>query len=276
MNRTALDMLFVRLPLLICLLFSGLTRLYSQPFPEKKLPVYFYVGAMFPEIKTVATFDQIVPGVNTTLSLEDDLNFSSKTMFPFIRFIPGGRFQAAFSYMILHRKGEADLKQQFAFGDSVYSVGTNVKGYLDTDYYSLLLQYSIFNVAAFRAGVSLGARYMKIKAGFEAYSYGLSFKRDESYNIPVLLPGVHVSAYIFPNTLFRGSAEFLSVKINDTNGKIANAQISLEHYFLKFVGGGVGYSFNRIEATNIPENEAYLRDIEYQLKGFTFFAALRF
>jgi hypothetical protein len=178
--------------------------------------------------------------------------------------------------MTLHRSGEGELKKNFAFGDSTYVIGSVVKGTLNTDYYSILLQYSFFNSEKFRAGLSLGFRGMKVKAGIDAYSYGLSFKREESYSIPVILPGAHFSLYVLPSLLLRGSAEFLSVRINDMHGQIGDAQISLEKYIFKFLGAGAGYSYSKISASNIPENQAYLKNIDYTLQGFTFFAALRF
>jgi hypothetical protein len=262
--------------LTLCLFFLYAANSFAQPFAERRIPVYFYAGLTYADIKTKAFFDANIPGVNSELSLEEDLGFSSRKVFPSIKIIPGGRFQFSGSFASLHRKGEAELKKQFAFGDSVYTVGSNIKGYLNADYFSLLLQYSIFHKAKFNAGFSLGLGYSILKAGVDATSYGLSYKKDVSLNVPVLLPGVHVNVYILPNTLIRTSAEFLSIKINDSNGKIRAAQVSIEQYIFKFLGAGVGYSINKIEAENLPKNDAFLSDLDFEAKGFSFFAALRF
>lgn len=270
LNRTK-----IFLPVLISF-FLYANNSSAQPFAEKRIPVYFYAGLTYADISTKAVFDANAYGVNSELSLEDDLGFSSRKVFPFLKIIPGGRFQFSGSFASLHRQGEANLKKQFAYGDSVYTIGSNIKAYLNADYFSLLLQYSIFHKANFNAGFSLGLGYSILKAGVDATSYGLSYKKDVSLNVPVLLPGVHINVYILPNTLIRTSAEFLSIKINDSNGKIRAAQISIEQYIFKFLGAGVGYSINKIEAENLPKNDAFLRDLEFESKGFSFFAALRF
>ena len=263
------------LPVLIAFFFYS-KKSFSQTFAEKIIPIYVYAGLTYADISTKAIFDANIPGVNSELNLEDDLGFSKRTVFPFFKIIPGGRFQFSGSFASLHRKGEADLSHQFAFGDSVYIVGNHIKGYLNTDYYSLLLQYSFFHTLKLNAGFSLGFGYSILKAGVDANSYGLTYKKDVSLNVPVLLPGIHVNVYILPNTLLRTSAEFLSIKINNSNGKIRAAQVSLEQYIFKFLGAGVGYSINKIQAENIPKNEAFLSDLDFEAKGFSFFVALRF
>jgi hypothetical protein len=248
----------------------------AQPFSDTKIPVYIYAGLMNANLETRALFDASIPGVNSELELEDDLDFSSKAAFPFIKIIPGRAFQVSAAYTRLHRKGESELVRQFAFGDSVYSVGATIKGYFNTDYYSLNLLYSFIRSKKASAGVSLGFRYLRLNAGIEATSYGQVFKRDGSFSVPVALPGVQLSFYLLPNTLVRGSFEYLSLSFKETNGYFTEAQASVEQYILKFLGAGVGYSFNRIKAEGIPENPVYLQDVKYEWKGLTFFAALRF
>ncbi len=248
----------------------------AQPFEDKKIPVYVYGGLMYAKINTFAYFNANIPGVNNTLDLESDLDFPSSAVFPFIKIIPGKSFQFSAGYQRLYRNGNSELRREFAIGDSVYSFGSEIKAYFNTDYYTFNLQYAIIHSLKVRLGLSLGFRYLNLKAGIEATSYSQVFKRDGKFNIPVILPGVQTSFYLLPNTLIRGSIEYLAISFKQTKGNFTEAQVSVEQYLLKFLGAGIGYSFNEIKVKNIPDNDVYLKDVNYNWKGLTLFAALRF
>jgi hypothetical protein len=178
--------------------------------------------------------------------------------------------------MSLHRSGDANLVKKFAFGDSIYEVGANVKGFFNIDYYSGTIRISFVKNPLATAGISLGGRYLKINAGIDATSYGYQFSREGSFNVPVIVPGVHGSVYPLPGVLVRGSIEYFSLKIKDTKGKVVEGNISAEYYFLKYLGAGIGYTVTDISAEGLPENDVYLKDIDYSVKGLFVYAAFRF
>ncbi len=254
----------------------------AQPFSGGLGWVYLYGGLQSAKVNTSALFDidpqisALYPEISTELDLEDDLNFPSSSNLFYVRGIAGLRLQAAVSYMSLHRNGDGNLTRQFAFGDSVYTVGAHVAGYFNTDYYSATLRGSIIRNKKITAGISLGARYLKMTAGIKADSYGLTFSDDGKFNIPLIVPGVHASVYVIDNLLVRGSLEYFSLKYKDAKGKVVEGQISAEYYLLKYLGAGIGYSLLDISADNLPHNDIYLKDIDYSVKGMFWYVAFRF
>ena len=231
---------------------------------------------MYATINTFAYYNANIPGINNSLDLESDLNFPSSAIFPFLKIVPGKSLQLTAGYQRLYRSGNSKLRREFAIGDSLYSIGTDIKAYFNTDYYLLNLQYAFIHSPKVQFGLSLGLRYLNLKSGVKATTYGQEFMRDGKFDIPVILPGVQASFYLLPNTLFRGSIEYLSISFKQTKGNFTEAQVSVEQYLLKFLGAGVGYSLYEIKVENIPDNLVYLKDVNYTWKGLTLFAALRF
>ena len=259
------------------LLFLGAkTDLKAQPFEAGTGFLHLYAGIMKAKVNTDAYFDANIPSVNTSLSLEDDLNFKEDPSLLYLKAYVGGLFQVVGSYQSLHRTGQSNLTESFAFGDSVYQVGANIDGYFNTDLYSASMHFSIIRNELVTAGLSLGLRYLKMEAGVDAESYGQHFIRDGSFNVPIPVLGAHASVYIIPGLLGRASFDYFSLTIDGTKGKSLDASLSAEYYLLKYLGVGAAYTYFSVEAENLPENDLYLRDIKYNVSGLSIYAALRF
>ena len=240
---------------------------------------YGYVGTTIADINTGADFE--ITGINvpeeyTRIELEKDLDFPSSSALLYVKAMAGGSFQVVASYMSLHRSGEKNITRDFAYADQVYNVGANVKGYFNTDYYAATLRYSFLHNDRITAGISLGGRYLKLAAGIDANSNGVAFARDGTFDIPVIVPGVHASVHVIPALLLRGSLEYFELELSGTKGMAADAQISAEFYLFKFLGAGIGYSYIDLKGEGLPENSLYLKNINYTVKGLNIFAAFRF
>lgn len=266
---------FVSISILLLMLGSKF-NVKAQPFEGGNGFLYLNAGMMKANVTTDAYFDANIPNVNTTLSLEDDLNFVSDPSLLYLKAHVGGLFQVVGSYQSLHRSGQSRLTKSFAFGDSVYQVGANVDGYFNTDLYSASMRFSIIRNELATAGLSLGLRYLKMEAGVDAESYGQHFIRDGSFNLPIPVVGAHASVYILPRLLGRASLDYFSITIDGTKGKSVDASLSGEYYLLKYLGVGAAFTYFSVDAENLPENDLYLRDIKYHVSGLSLYAALRF
>jgi hypothetical protein len=262
----------------ILLIIICVNNSFAQPFQSKK-SIYGYVGTSTLNVETKAVFDISglnIPETNSTLTLENDLGMPASNTVLYLKFIAGGRFQVAGSYYSLHRTGEDYLQRDFAFGNHSYTVGAYVKGYFNTDYISGTLRFSILYNEKFTAGISLGGHYLKLKAGLDVDTNGISFVRDGSFNVPVIVPGIHGSFYLLPAVLFRGSLEYFKITLKNTSAKVIEGQISAEYFILTNLGAGVGYSYMDLRGEGLPDNDLYLRDVNYTLNGVNFFVACRF
>jgi hypothetical protein len=269
---------------LTLLLILFLLRLTSHGQSHGSGPGLIYIngGISAANVHTDATFEvspevlEYYPEANTSLSLENDLKFPVSNDMMYIKGIVGSRIQLALTYYKLHRSGEANLTRTFAFGDNTYTVSAPVSGYFNTDYYSGSVRFSFIYTPIVTAGLSLGARYLKMSAGIHADSMGYVFDKSGDMNVPVAVPGIHASVYAIPGLLIRGSLEYFSLKISGTKGQVFETNVSAEYYLLKYLGVGIGYSMNHLKAEGLPDNPIYLKDVNYRVDGVNIFAAFRF
>jgi hypothetical protein len=265
--------------LIVALLLLSIKNGIAQPYNSGLGLIYVYGGFTKASVNTTAKFEitnPAIPDVNTTLQLEKDLDFAESPSMFYFRILAGGRFQFAGSYMSLKRNGDSYLTRNFSIGDQSYTIGARVMGYLNTQYFSGTVRGSILYKPSVTAGLSLGVRYYKLKAGINASSGGTSFIKDGSFDLPAIVPGVHASFYPLPSLLIRGSLEYFQLKLSHTTAKVVDGQISAEFYILKYLGAGIGYSYLDLRGEGLPDNDLYLKDVNYTIKGMNFFVAFRF
>jgi hypothetical protein len=265
--------------LILLLLFSLLFTTKTQAQDDEPSQLYLAGGLTFSHISTEAFFDinlNTVPGANRRLSLEEDLNLSPNPQLLYMKAILGSRFSIGLSYLHVPRTADGNLQTNITIGDSVYTIGSMMHAYFNTDYYSASLRYSIIQNPIVTAGLSLGGRYMMIQSGFTATSYGNEFTRSEKINVPLILPGIYGSVWLPPGFIVRGSLEYLRAKVSNTTASALEASAAVEFYPIRFIGVGAGFSVMDIRADDIPENEIYLEDIRYTIRGFSVYAVLRF
>jgi hypothetical protein len=267
------------LNLIVVAILLNINTAVSQPYNSGTGLIYVYGGITKASVNTTAKFEitnPAIPDINTSLQLEKDLAFSESPSLFYFRILAGGRFQFAGSYMSLKRSGDSYLTRNFSIGDQSYSVGAHVMGYLNTQYFSGTVRGSILYNPKVTAGLSLGVRYYKLKAGINASSGSLSFVKDGTFDVPAIVPGIHASCYPLPSLLLRGSLEYFQLKLSHTTATVVDAQISAEYYILKYLGVGVGYSYLDLRGEGLPDNDLYLKDVNYTIEGMNFFAAFRF
>jgi hypothetical protein len=254
----------------------------AQQYGLGKGLIYLYAGMTSANVNTHADFkisDEILhyyPDINTSVDLEDDLAFPESSGLFYIKGIVGKRIQLAATYFRLHRSGGSRLTKTFAFGEHTYTVSAPVSGYLNTHYYSASVRFSIIYTPIVTAGLSLGARYLTMDAGIKADSLGYVFEKNGSLNVPVAVPGIHASVYAIKSLLIRGSLEYFTLRVKGTKGTVLETQLTAEYYLLKYLGVGVGYSITHFDAIDLPDNDIYLKDINYKVDGLNVFAAFRF
>jgi hypothetical protein len=255
------------------ILISLLT--FQNSFAQKPF-LYLYGGTSLTGLTTSAYFESDIPGINTSLNLEDDLSLPDNKALVFIRTIVGTRLQLDFSYLSVKRSGSNLLSRQFAFGDSVYQVGTDASGYFNTKIYSGTIRLAFINNSKASAGISLGGRYLKMGFGVKALTYGVTYERNETFNLPLFMPGVHASFSPVSAVMIRGSFEYFRLVYSGAKGKIMEAKVSAEYYFNHFLGAGIGYNIIDYSAENLPDNDIFIRDVNYKLRGVNLYAAFRF
>lgn len=238
--------------------------------------IYLYGGISKPTISTEITIDSKELGTATTFNLEDELKLPDNPTTFYFKTILGRRAQFAFSILSLKRQGDSYITRSITFADSTYSAGAFVHSYLNTIYYSGTFRFAILYKPNANAGLSLGMRWMNMSAGMSATYNDETVTRDERLQVPMFLPGVYGNVEIIPSLFGRISVEYLRLNIAGTETSGLEAQFSGEYYLIRNLGLGIAYSALDFKANDLPENDISIRDIDYSINGFSFFAALRF
>ena len=262
------------------MLISLSTKVYSQAYAGADKVhepfVYLYGGVYHPNISTDVTFYSPQFGITNSINLEKDLNFPSNVNAGYFKTMIGSAGQISFSAYSVYRNGGAQLSHDIYVGDNIYRTTAMTFAYLNTTTYAASFRYSIFHTPVATAGLSLGGRWTYFDAGIASKDGEFSFSAKQTRWIPVILPGVHGSVYITPQLLGRVSYEYFSLAIKGTRGTVSSGEASLEYFILRKLGIGASYSLLNYNITKFPDNEAFIRDINYSLNGFTVFAAARF
>ena len=229
-----------------------------------------------PSVSTEIRVDSKTLGTGTVLYPEKELGLNASPKIFRLDAIAGTGSQFAVSYMNIHRSGNGFIERDIIFGDSVYQAGGNTSAYFNTQIYGGAWRFAIINKSNWTAGFSFGLRWMQVSTGIKFQSAELQYSDDEKLGVPAPLLGLHGSVYITPRLLGRLSLEYFRINSGSLHAKAADHRFSVEYYFLKNIGAGVSYSKIDYEVNKFPLNNEFSGGINYSLKGFTVFAALRF
>jgi hypothetical protein len=253
--------------------------LYGAPgIAQSILPkIYLYPELFTPSVSTTIRVDpRIEQYLGTTFSLEKDLAMSSSPKIFRFNAIAGSGMQFAFNYMNINRSGTAYLARDIAFDDTVYHAGANASAYFNSQIFGADWRFSFFNNPVFSAGVLLGFRWMELGTGIKLESGEFQYARDEKIGVPAPLLGVHGSAYITSHFLARATLEYFHLNIQGYEALAADHRFSLEYYPLKNLGIGSAYYITRYKVTKFPFEKDFSGEVDYSLKGLSFFVGLRF
>ncbi len=98
---------------------------------QKPPRLYLYPEYFLPAVSTSLRFDAPLQdlGVQTTLSLENDLGFDKTPATFRLQAITGEGSQVALSYLNISRRASTYLSRDVAFADTVYHAGANTLAY---------------------------------------------------------------------------------------------------------------------------------------------------
>jgi hypothetical protein len=257
------------------------TTLFCQSYEannKKTSPhLYIYPELFMPAISTTVRVDGNITdiGIGTAISLEKDLSFSSSPNLFRIQAIAGEGSQFAFSYMMVNRKETANISRDIAFDDTVYHAGVTTHAYFNSQVFAGTWRFAIINNSIWTAGLSFGLRWLQIETGINVESDGYQYARDQKVGVPAPLAGLHGSVYITSHVLARTSLEYFHINLSGYEATARDHRFSLEYYPIKNLGIGGAYSITKYDASKFPFNNDFSGELNYSLKGFSVFAALR-
>ena len=189
--------------------------------------------------------------VGTLIRLEDDVGLdeekSSGRLDGFYRF--NEKHAIDFSYLVLDRNGGSILDKRIEFNGVIFNVGARTRSTFDSELLRISYRYSFFRNDKIDTGVT---------AGLSTYSWDFSIEGDATVDdgmggtmvqfakankhlvTPIPTVGIFLSHALRHNVIFRFIGQFLDVRIGDIEGRLTDAKGTVDWFFSKHVGVGVG------------------------------------
>lgn len=231
---------------------AGSLLAWQTPAHAQTLDNKYWVNVMafFPKINTdvrVATKTQNT--VATDIDFEKDLDMDNNEVLPSVS--AGARFGHVIvgaDFYKLNRNGTVNLARDISFDGVVYPTSAQVDSAFDSTIYRLTVGYAFVQneTVELGAGIGLHATQFKIRLEGEGTVGGVS-GQTEVRRKEVLAPLPTIGAFgtykVAPRVQINGRIDWLSLKIDQYNGRLLNAQAGVNYDVMKNISVGVAYRY---------------------------------
>ncbi|WP_395335476.1 hypothetical protein WBP06_26245 [Novosphingobium sp. BL-8H] len=235
------------LPLVLCAATIAGGTAHAQSLDNK---YWINAAAYFPKIDTnvrVATKTQTE--VATDIDFEKDLGLDDNKVLPSVsagaRF---GRVIVGVDYFKLNRTGNVNLGRDINFDGETYPLNAAVRSTFDSDIYRVTVGYAIVRKPDLQLGAAIGLHATKFDMGIAAQGRGsnqatavAARRKDVLAPLPTL--GLFGTYRIAPRVDLNARADYLSLKIDQYDGRLLNAQAGVNYSIVKNIALGVIYRY---------------------------------
>lgn len=258
------------LPIAAC--FGASSAMAAEPVNSLNQNVWLRLGAFHPDIESSARVDHPVTGAAGTEVDFEDLGLAKKKTLPTL--LLGARFgdgwRAEFEYFQLKRNGVTTLGQLLNFDDTTFPVQASLETNFRSDVYRASIGYSFVHTPQAEVGAVFGLHVTKFDIsllGNIAIQGQPASTQSEQKKQTVPLPtlGLYGAFVLAPNWEATGRIDLFSLKHNQYDGRLINAQANLIYRFSSNVGFGLGYRYDdyRLNANK----DDFRGRVDYKFRG---------
>jgi hypothetical protein len=191
----------------------------------------------------------------------------------------GGRHQLKLAFTRVARSQDGfTLQRDFVWGGQQYSAGLSASSETSSDIFAGYYRFAAFRNARFEIGPTVGVGHLQLSAGIRATGAvgGASRTLDQSASTGSITGAIggYASGWLAKRLVASGDFLYIKVSPGDSDASVVDWRIGVDYYFLKNVGPGVQYKYDRYR---------YDRGIlvaklggEVTYKGFQVFGTFRF
>ena len=233
----------------------------------------FIVGGFLTGLDTNIRLDSPIGDFGTTINLEDDLGFSSSESVPRLDLavILGKRHQISVGYFKTDRDSSTTLSTEIEWGDETFPLSADVGAFYDTEFITLSYTYWFYSSETTALGVTGGLTGASLGAGIgvSLLGQGLSVEDDISTDVPVPQLGFSARTYLGKKFVLNGGLGYIAFNLDDWEGSVASALVSVDYRAWKNFGFGLGYSYSSYDVDALASD--FLGKFEYNISGFTIY-----
>ena len=231
------------------------------------------IGGFLTGLDTKIRLDDPRPmegGEGTTVSLEDDLGFSSSESVPRLNlgFILGKRHKISGGWYKTDRDSSTRLEREIEWEGEVFPIGVDVSAFYKTEFIDVAYTYYFYSSETTALGVTGGLVLANLSAGLglSALGIGGEVEEDISTDVPVPQLGFSVNHYLGKKFVLTGTLGYIAFNLDDWEGSVGTALLGLEHRTWKNFGFGAGYSY-AVYDVDVSSSD-FLGNFEYTISGF--------
>ncbi|HUD30902.1 MAG TPA: hypothetical protein VMQ93_18705 [Novosphingobium sp.] len=231
------------------------------------------IMAFYPKVDTNVRVAAEGPNqeVSTDIDFEQDLALDNDEILPSVT--AGARFGKVIvgaDYYQLKRNGSIELARDIVFDGVTYPTAARVESGFDSDIYRLTVGYAIVRNPSLELGAALGAHVTRFELsiageGSVGEQSGQTEVRRRNVLAPLPTVGLFGTWKVAPGLELNARADYLSLKIDDYDGRLVNAQVGANYAIMKNVALGVAYRY--VDYRLGIEKERWNGRIRYKLKG---------
>ena len=175
------------------------------------------------------------------------------------------------------KNGNATLERDITYNDSTFHSGEDVSSYFNIRFMGASYRYSVFYKENWSLGLTTGFRVLNMDSGATLIrTNGTSYTNQFSSYIPVVLFGIHGSAYITPRFLARYSLEYFGLSIEGVSVQVVDNRLTLEYYILKNFSLGGSFTHINYVIKDFDVMRGFEGEVGYSVMGFALYAGARF
>ncbi|RJF85945.1 outer membrane beta-barrel protein [Sphingomonas cavernae] len=239
-------------------------------------------SAYFPKVDTdVSVSSNTANNIGTQIDLESDLGLDDDSTLPafFAGVRIGGNFSIGAEYYSLGRDGTVDLARDITFDGVTYPAAASVTSSFNTDVYRLTLGYAFVRNDNLEIGGALGLHATDFEIQLEGTgnvgnTTGQFQSRRRSVLAPLPTVGLFATFEVAPRVTLNGRIDYLSLKIDDYDGRLINSQAAIMYRAFKNVGIGAMYRY--VDYRVDVEKANWRGRVAYEFKGPAIFLQIGF
>lgn len=219
--------------------------------------INIYIGAFHAFTKSSITFNSDALGRGTTIDPETVFGHKDRRILPRAEVIinPGKRHAINLTYWTVQRNRTRVLQENVNFGDTTFYINSSVTSKLKLTNYSGSYRFSIFAKPHWEAGLSLGGKFIDSYNSVRANLNGHTYSVTKQFYAPIPLGGIHATVNSGKHFLFRGTAEYFKLEIDDWDFHTLDLRGGIEYYPFKHIGIGLDYHYFDTLIRKVPSGK---------------------
>jgi len=220
----------------------------------------------------VRVSDAATPDTGTEIDLEDDLSLDDDQFLPSFAAGAslGGGFSVNLDYYAFGRDSTATLSRNITVDDVVYPANASITAGFDTDVYRLTINWAFVRQENFEMGAGIGLHATDLAFTLEGQgSVGgapVSLQqRAQDVLAPLPTVGLFANLEVSEGLTLGGRIDFLSLSVDDYDGRLINTQVQLAYRFTRNFGAGVMYRY--VDYRLDVEKDDYVGRFSYEFNG---------